>query len=310
MGEKKMMKEQSRKSVLVIGVIFLFVGAGFGTVQAHPFEGKEQSEKPLGGDFFGMSSIVLVSWDANQTEEPIIPRGTLRVVHLDISFGVSFGVFGRLVYFLFRNQPVIITVEIEDTPDWCIATLSQGTLHCTIPAREDSYTTVHTQCAVQVSDEAPAFAPSPLKIRTTVQPFYGPFGFLSFLRGATREDTMTFTVAYKPLIQPMFPETNVIEAPPFVEVQLPIWIKNHGNGRTTVVNEIVNCPDDWVVSMPDQLIVEVDEYGKMNLSILPTWFYIGEKTITLSFTPHSSDDFTLYGETIFVTILAYFEFLK
>jgi hypothetical protein len=121
---------------------------------------------------------------------------------------------------------------------------------------------------------------------------------------------MTFTVGYKPLIQLLFPETNVIEAPPFVEVQLPIWIRNLGNGRTTVVNEIVNCPDDWVVSMPDQLIVEVDEYGKMNLSILPTWFYIGEKTITLSFTPHSSDDFTLYGETIFVTILAYFEFPK
>ena len=100
----KMMIRPLRKKYLVIGVIFLFVGAGFGTVQAHPFEGKEQSERPVSGGFFGMSSIVLVSWDASETEEPIIPRGTLRVVHLDISFGVTYGILGSLVYFLFRNH--------------------------------------------------------------------------------------------------------------------------------------------------------------------------------------------------------------
>lgn len=305
-----MMNELFGRKCVAIGVILLFIGAGFVTVQAVPLEREKQSEKPVGGDFFGMSSIILVSWDASETEEPIMPRGSLRVLHLDISFGVTYGVLGRLVYFLFRNQPVIITVEIEDTPDWCIATLSQGTVQCTIPAREDSYTTVHTQCAIQVSDDAPAFAPCPIKIRTTVQPFYGPFGLLSFLRGVTREDTVTFTVAYKPLIQTLFPETNVIEAPPFVEVELPIWIRNLGNGRTTVVNEIVDYPDGWVVSLPDQLMIEVDELGMMNLSIIPMWFYVGDEFITLRFTPHSSDDFSLYGESIFVTIKAYFEFPK
>ncbi len=304
------MKKPLRRKYAVIGIILLFVGVGFISVQAHPFEVKKQSEKPVLEDFFGMSSIVLVSWDANQTEEPIIPRGMIRVVHLDISFGVTFGVFGRLVYFLFRNQPVTITVDIEDTPDWCIATLSQGTLQCTIPPREDSYTTVHTQIAVQVSDEAPAFAPCPVKIHTETPSFYGPFGLIPFLRGATSDDTVTFTVAYKPLISPLLPETNMIEAPPFVEVQLPIWIKNLGNGRTTVVNEIMHYPDGWIVSLPDELIVDVDEYGKMNLSILPTLPYIGEKTITMSFTPHSSDDFSLYGDTIFVTIVAYFDVPK
>ncbi len=295
---------------MVIGIILLFVGAGFIAAQAHPFEGRKQSEKPLVGDFFGMSSIVLVSWDANQTEEPIMPRGMIRHVDLDISFGVTFGVFGRFVYFLFRNSPVVITMNVEDTPDWCIATLSQGTLQCTIPPRENSYTTVHTQCAVQVSDEAPAFAPCPIKIHTETSSFYGPFGLISFLRGATSNDIVTFTVAYKPLISFLLPETNMIEAPPFVEVQLPIWIKNLGNGQTTVVNEIMDYPDGWIVSLPDQLIVEVDEYGKMNLSILPTLPYIGEKTITMSFTPHSSDDFSLYGDTTFVTIVAYFDVPK
>lgn len=303
------MREQLSRKYLVVGVAFLFVVAGFVTVQAIPFEEKKQSET-LSGDFFGMSSIVLVSWDANQTEEPIMPRGLLRHVDLEISFGVTFGVFGRLVYLLFRNQPVIITVDVEDTPDWCIATMSQKTLQCTIPSREDSYVTVHTMCSVQVSDDAPAFAPCPIKIQTTVQSFYGPFGFISLLRGATREDTVMFTVAYKPLISSLFPETTMIEAPPFIEVQLPIWIKNQGNGRTTVVNEIVDYPDGWMVSLPDQLVVEVGEYGKMNLSIIPTWFYVGEEFITLSFTPHSSDDFSLYGEPIFVTIVAYFEFQK
>jgi hypothetical protein len=293
-----------KKLALVTFIVFICMN-GVSMSAGHSV-GMNKSE-PVSGGVFGLSSRILVSWDANETEEPIMPRGPLRVVDLEISFGVTYGVLGRLVYFLFRSNPVKITLDVDDTPDWCIATLSQKELQCTIPAREDSYEIVHTMCSVQVSDEAPAFAPCPIKIRTTVQPFYGPFGFLSFLQGATREDTVTFTVAYKPLISPLFPETNVIEAPPFVEVQLPIWIKNLGNGRTTVVNEIMNYPDGWIVSLPDQLIVDVDVYGKMNLSILPTWPYIGEKTITLSFTPHSSDDFSLYGDTTFVTIVAYFD---
>ena len=57
----EMMKKPLGRKYVVIGVILLFVGAGFVPVQAHSFEGNKPSEKPVVGDFFGMSSIVLVS---------------------------------------------------------------------------------------------------------------------------------------------------------------------------------------------------------------------------------------------------------
>jgi len=126
------------------------------------------------------------------------------------------------------------------------------------------------------------------------------------MHGITKVVNVTFSVAYKPLIQPQFPETNVIEAPPLVQVELPIGIENLGNGKTIVVNEVVDNPDGWIVSIPDQLIVDVDEYQEMNLSIVAAEDFSGVETITVSFTPHSFDNYSLVGQTIYASFLAFY----
>jgi hypothetical protein len=102
------------------------------------------------------------------------------------------------------------------------------------------------------------------------------------------------------------PEGNIIETPPLVQVQLPIQITNLGNGKTIVENEVVSYPDGWTVSLPPQLILEVDEYKEINLSIIAPYAFSDEKSITMSFTPHSFDNYSLIGQTIYVSILAYY----
>jgi len=293
-----------RKSATVC-IILLFVGILIIPATAVPLHKTENIISHLGG-FFGLNSNIEISWDANQTEDPIIPRGEIRTVELDIGFWVTWGVCGRLINYLLRYELVKITVSVIDNPGWCVAIVSQGTVSPTIPPKENIHDIVHTQLSVAVADDAPAFELCPVTIETTIEPLHGPFGFLTVMAGATKVVNVTFTVGYKPLIQPFFPQTNIIEAPPLVQVELPIGIQNLGNGRTTVVNEVVDYPDGWIVSLPAQLVLEVGDYKEMNLSIVAPSNFSGEAFITVSFTPHSSDNYSLVGTTTYATFLAYY----
>jgi hypothetical protein len=261
---------------------------------------------PHSGDFFGLASNIIVSWDANETEEPIIPRGELRTVRLEVTFWVTWGIFGRLINYLFKYQSVIITLSVVDKPEWCVATLSQGTLQCIIPPKENSYEIVHTQLVVQVADDTPAFELCPITIQTTVEPLHGPFGFLTMMQNTSQIVNVTFTVGYKPLIQLSLPETNIIETPPQIQVELPIGITNLGNGRTTVVNEVLDYPNDWIVALPSQVILDVGEYKEINLSIIAPSNFSGVETITMGFTPHSSENYSLVGLRTFLNVLVYY----
>jgi hypothetical protein len=240
------------------------------------------------------------------TKKPIIPRGELRVVALDVMFSVIWGFGGRLINRLLRYHPVIIKVKMVDTPEWSVATLSQETLQVVIPEREDISYEVTTQLAVQVDDDAPAFQIFPVAIQATVEPLLGPFGLLPVLQGTTQIFHVSFIVGYKPLIQPHYPQGIVIETPPAVPVNLPIGIENLGNGRTIVANQVVNMPVGWTVDLPAELVLEVDEYKEMNLSILAPLDFLGQKTITVSYTPHSYENYSLVGETIYTTFLAFY----
>jgi hypothetical protein len=288
-----------------VGIILLFVGVSCFPSTAKPIPVIAKTV-PHAGNFFGLSSNVAISWPANQTQKPIIPRGELRTVDLDIEFWVTRGLFGRLVNYLFAGQQVLIKLSLVNTPEWCTATITQGILSVVILRNENVHETVHTILAVQVDEDAPAFEPFPVAIQAIIKPLHGPFGFIQVMQGTTETVYITFTVGYKPLLKLILPEGNIIETPPLVQVQLPIEIRNLGNGKTIVENEVVSYPDGWTVSLPPQLILEVDEYKEINLSIIAPYEFPDEESITMSFTPHSFDNYSLIGQTIYVSILAYY----
>jgi len=294
-----------RNTFLVASIVLLLLGGGTILVLAQPFA---MEPEPV-ADFwehFGLFSAVSVSWDANMTEEPLIPRGEIRGVPLECSFSVMYGVLGRLIHLLLRNHRVIMTVSIVEVPEWCTAVISQGNLSVLMPPDEGTITTVTTWLSVMVSDQAPAFDLCPVKIQVTVEPRHGPFGFIPLMQGFTQEFLITFIVGYKPLISTYYPQGNVIETPPLVQVELPIRITNLGNGKTIVENEVVNHPDGWVVSLPEQLILEVGEKKEMNLSFVAPAGFSGEASITVSFTPHSFDNYELVGQTWYASFYAYY----
>ena len=254
---------------------------------------------------FGLLSFIEVSWDANETAKPIIPRGELRVVHLEITFGVTWGIGGRLINYLYRYSPVLLRLSVVDAPEWCIAKFAQQTLQFVLPEKDDTYVG-WTLLMVQVDDTAPAFEVFPVRIHAIIEPLYGPLGFLTMMQGTSQNVSVAFTVAYKPLLAIHLPEGNIIETPPLVPVELPIGITNLGNGKTIVENEVVSYPSGWTITLPAQLVMEAGEYREMNLSLLAPYNFSSEASITLSCTPHSYDDYSLVGQTIYVNILAYY----
>jgi hypothetical protein len=294
-----------KRKWLAVGLILLSVMVNIVPANAKPLIGATQP-LPL-GKFFGLNSHLEISWDANQTEKPIIPRGELRTVDLHMKFWTTWGVFGRLINYFLSYKLVEMKLSIIQTPAFCTANIAVDTLSLTIPPKENTYETVSSSMMVQVADGAPAFELFPVTIQAKIKPLYAPLGLILLMHGTTNVSNVTFTVAYKPILSPRLPEGNIIEAPPYVQVQLPIGITNLGNGKTIVENEVINFPDGWLVTLPDQLVLEVGEYKEMNLSIISSYDFPNEQVIRISLTPHSYENYSLVGTTIYETILAYYQ---
>jgi hypothetical protein len=89
-------------------------------------------------------------------------------------------------------------------------------------------------------------------------------------------------------------------------VELPIGIKNLGNGKTIVENEVVDYPDGWIVSLPAQLVLDVGEYKEINLTLIAPSNFSGVETITMGFTPHSFENYSLVGSLTVLNVLAFY----
>lgn len=180
-----MNRHPMKNKFLVASIVLSVLGVGAIPVLAQPIA-MEPEPAPGFWEHFGLFSNIVVSWDANMTEEPIIPRGEIRSVPLKCSFSVIYGVLGRLIHLLLRNHLVIMTVSIVEMPEWCTAVISQGSLSVLMPPAEGTITTVTTWLSVQVRDQAPAFEICPVKIQVTVEPRHGPLGFIPLLQGFTQ----------------------------------------------------------------------------------------------------------------------------
>jgi hypothetical protein len=298
-------KYQWLRKCFSVGIILLFIGTVIIPSNAKPIISTANIE-PRPGNFFGLKSNIEISWDANDTKEPLIPRGYIHSVNMTVSFWVTWGIFSRLINYLFKNRLLLVKLSIVDTPEWCTAVLMMDTLRFNMPQKENTPVIVTARFAIQAADGAPAFEVCPITIQATMESVHGFFGLLTLMKGTTQVVNITFTVAYKPQLSIDFPEGTIIETHPLVQVELPIGITNLGNGKTTVINEIVNYPSDWIVTLPSQVTLETSEYKEINLTIIAPSKFSGEKEITMSFTPHSYDNHSLIGATTNETILVYY----
>lgn len=287
------------KEIVLVNVFFLiFVTMNISTAtETSTIINNEQKQS-----LFGLQSIISVSWDGNQTSEPLIPNGNARVITLDVSYGVVHGILGKIIlwYYLLTLESVTVTIEIVDTPDYCSAVLSNSQLNFLI---DDEITVRQTQLVVSVNRYAPAYEPFNIQFKASVDSVFGPFGFLPFIDGNEHIFNLYLMADYFPCIH-VTPEYDSLETTPGTTVIDPITVENLGNGKTRVNTQIVNIPQNWLVILsPSQLAIEVNESEMTNLSIKPPYDFYGYGVITLSFTPQYYNNPVHQGNPVYIQIM-------
>jgi len=250
------------------------------------------------GPLFNLQSVVNVSW-GNETNQPVVPRGELRQLDLTVTHSVTRGALGKFLLQLYENTQITIDLVITDTPSWCTATLSQGTISTTVVA--DTVTTRTTQLSLQVADNAPAYGLGYVKIKATARK-------IAVIQGYEQEFTLSFIPDYKPLIKPSLPETNSKEIGPMDTAVFPITIENLGNARTVVLLNVVSVPKDWNAVITSQLTLEEGSgsTGTAYLVVKPPkgfGYHYDEQTIRISMQPVKADQPSKKGEIYYESFL-------
>jgi hypothetical protein len=251
---------------------------------------------------FGLQSVIIITWDGNDTQDPLKPGGAPRNITLNIYYVITTGVFGRYIlpYFILTKQYVDVFLELDDVPSYCNATLLDSQLRFPI---SDTSTTQSTQLTISVDETAPAFELTTFKIHASVDDKRGPFAIFPLIQGYEMTQTFTVIADYLPHIL-VSPKNSYIETTPGTTVIAPIAVENHGNARTTVQIYVVSAPTDWIIHLePFMLVLDLNENKTTNISMTPPIKFNGIKTIVLEFTPYKSDDYNKKGSPVNVSIL-------
>jgi hypothetical protein len=250
------------------------------------------------GLIFNLQSVLNVTW-GNEIDEPIIPRGEIRSLTLVITHKIARGPAGEAVLVTLEGSLIPIHVSIIDTPSWCTATLSQGTLSVIVQSNQIS--TVETTLSISVANDAPAYGLGYIKVKATAET-------TGLIEGCENEFTLSFLPEYKALIEPSYPESYSKDIGPMDTAVFPIEIENLGNARTIVFLNVSNIPKDWIAMVTDQLTIAegAGSKGTAYLIVKPSksfGYHNEEGTIRVSMQPVKADDYSKKGEITTQTFL-------
>jgi len=275
------------KKILVIGIIIIFLGISINPIQVSSTNIINNNEKP-GEIFFGLKSHIGITWDENESLEPLMPNEGGRAIQLNISYWVTWCIFGQITNYLLKNGVVDIYIEIIDMPEFCKASFSTNVTRLAFPDKQYLKESNINHIFVTIDEKAPAFKRFNITIQATMdRQVKGPLRFITFLSPAKITVNLTLIPDYWGLVSFKLPEGNIIETPPLIEKQLPIIAYNLGNGITYIKSEIFLIPPDFIIYLdPENLILDVGENKTMYLKILAPSNFSGIETIYTKFTPH------------------------
>ncbi|VVB59345.1 Uncharacterised protein [uncultured archaeon] len=251
------------------------------------------------GLLFNLQGVVTVSWEGGAAQKPVIPRGELRVLSLNITYYVTKGLFGAGLLAAYNGKQIVITIEITETPSWCTANIAQGTIAAQVIPNGQFHAS--TTLTLQVADDAPAYGLGSIKVKATAAAG-------GLIQGYQNDFTLSFIPDYKPLIKPTLPQTNSKEIGPMDTATFPILIENLGNARTVVLLNVVNVSNGWNAVVTSQVTLEEGSGSTATayLVIRPPkgfGYHYDEKTIMISMQPVKADNFNQKGEITYETFL-------
>jgi hypothetical protein len=250
------------------------------------------------GLFFNLQSVITVGWSGNQTAEPVVPRGAIRPVDLEVSYVITRGVLGKGVLAAYSGKQAFVKLEVVDSSPWVTATLQSDTVAFEL---SETLQTKGNIVSFQVDEDAPAFGLGFIKIKASINK-------MTVIEGFEQTFTLNFVPSYKPLIDPSLPETNTKEIAPMDSAVFPIEVENLGNARTIVFFDVVSVPENWNAIVTSQVTLD-EKVGATSTAYLVVkpdkgfGYHFEEKTIRVSLTPARADNLADRGETLYETFL-------
>ena len=245
------------------------------------------------GLLFNLQSVVSVGYSGNETDEPIVPRGSIINVKMDVYYHVTRGVLGEGILLAYRGKNAFVKLEIVRQSEWLTATLAIDTVPFQISTDYQSST---FNVAFQASENAPAYAQGFITIKASV-------ANLGLIEGFEQEFTLPVHPAYKPLIDPYLPETNTRKIGPMDTAVFPIEIKNLGNAETIVFLIVESVPVGWNAIITSQVTLAEAEGSSATAYLVvkpPKGFgyHSEENTIKISMEPVRADNPKDRGEKL------------
>jgi hypothetical protein len=252
--------------------------------------------------FLGLQTHINISWDDNLTKELIDLTKPPLIIPLNVSFWVTWGLFGRMINHFYFYKNVYANFWIGFNP-WCTPSLAFNQLPLYIPPKKNIHQMSMNQLSIDLDYFTPAFEVIPVKIVVTIDSIIGPFRHFSLIHGTTYNTTVYCMAQYRPQLGFEYPEGDIIETPPLTQVEFPLMIENYGNGKTLVENEVFHSPIGWNISLPSQTILEWGEEKEILLTFTAPSNFSGFDVINLQFTPHYYYNYSLMGHSDYVNII-------
>jgi hypothetical protein len=288
-----------KRKWLAIGIILLFIGTSIIPAIAKPLPIPSNTvSHPR--NLFGLQSHINVSWNENDTSEPIIPLTETRVIPLNITYWLTQGIFGRFLLRFMNGRAVSVDLKICEKPSWCTAMLEQNYMtfiSSDVPQTKENMLYVH------LNKTAPRWPPFQILIEASVHSLKGPLGIMTLVQHISYSHALKLQVGFY-LDIVVNPDSDIINATPGNTSILAINITNLGNARTVVHADIVDSPTDgWNIVITEQIMLDINMTNIAYLVVRPPSNFSGTETITITFTPYAADDQTHHGEPVPITIV-------
>lgn len=191
-------------------------------------------------DFFAATPIIDLQYAP--PKENVIPNAGV----LDISLEVTLGLAGsfRKVQEKLLIMPVQIKLSIENSPEWCDASIANPTVSLLVGQTEPFI----SRLTLAVTEQAPAFHQGTVKVKATSEKITGLY--FTRLKGGEFTFDISFEVGYWPKISYSPDKGTIMKIKSSETADFPITVENIGNGPSIVQIETIELPeDDWNVNI-------------------------------------------------------------
>ena len=248
---------------------------------------------------FNSTTQIIVD-DSSGLDDALLPLESVEVgitvkFKVNIQYLANFFLSNRVgKWILFRDgkeEPTAtISLAVENYPDWCTAKIKNDTVK--MEEISDTFVEANTKLNISIDKDAIAFQKSNITLKATFIPD-DKWG----IESSENKIDVEIMTAYAPSIDVNL-KNFTRKIPPAKSTIIPIEVTNLGNGETTVSISVKNQPDKWNISLDNNTMdISIGETKKIRLNITPVKNFKNE-TITLKFTPKSTSDASLEGETI------------